>query len=346
LKRFITEGNKKRNQVDYNFKRKILVTGAGGYVGSKLVPALISKDYKVLAVDTYWYGEKVFKDEFNEKLKVIKLDIRNQEALRDVLSGVTDVIHLACISNDPSFDLNPQLGKSINLDAFEPLVNLAKESGVQRFIYASSSSVYGVKEELRVTEGLSLNPLTDYSKYKMICEEILSKYVTNDFVGVTLRPATVCGWSPRQRFDLSVNILTNLAVNKNEITVFGGTQFRPNIHIDDMVQAYLLMLESPTNMINGSVFNVGSENLSLNEIAIEVSKHTNVENIIHTSTNDLRSYRVDSQKICNQLGFRFQKTVADAIKDIVKAFRDNKYSDSLNNPLYFNIKRMQQLGLS
>jgi nucleoside-diphosphate-sugar epimerase len=259
------------------------------------------------------------------------------------MQGVTDVIHLACISNDPSFDLNPELGKSINLDAFEPLVRIARKSGVNRFIYASSSSVYGVKSEERVTEKLSVEPLTDYSKYKAICEEILFKYYSNDFVCTVLRPATVCGYSPRQRFDLSVNILTNHAINNGSIRVFGGTQFRPNIHIEDMVNAYLLVLNSSSQIINAKVYNVGSENLSINQIAQEVSKHTKVVNIEHEDTDDLRSYRIDSSKICEELGFNFMKSVGDAVVDLVAAFKENRYSDPLHNPLYFNIKRMKEL---
>lgn len=309
------------------------------------MPSLIDKGYEVVAVDTFWYGREVIDSTPSESLLVYDLDIRNQFSLSKVMHGVTDVIHLACISNDPSFDLNPQLGKSINLDAFEPLVKLSINSGVRRFIYASSSSVYGVKEEERVTEELSLKPLTDYSKFKAMCEDILLKYTSSNFVGTVLRPATVCGWSPRQRFDLSVNILTNHAVNSGQIKVFGGTQYRPNIHIEDMVDAYLLTLNAPESSVNSEVFNVGSDNLSLNQIAEEVSRNTGVDKIIHEPTDDLRSYRIDSSKISRALGFQFQRNVGSAVLDLVKAFNEKKFQDSMNNAMYFNIKRMKELAI-
>jgi len=326
-------------------KRSVLITGAGGYVGARLVPRLLENGFKVVAVDTYWYGSNVLASHSSSSLNIVQMDIRNQNVLKDAMEGVTDVIHLACISNDPSFDLNPQLGKSINLDAFEPLVKIAIDSGVSRFVYASSSSVYGVKEEDNVTEVLSLKPLTDYSKYKAMCEDILLKYATSNFVCTILRPATVCGWSPRQRFDLSVNILTNHAVNNGQIKVFGGSQYRPNIHIEDMVDAYLLTLNAPENIVNSEVFNVGSDNLSLNEIAEEVSRNTGVDKIIHEPTDDLRSYRIDSSKISRALGFQFQRNVGSAVLDLVKAFNEKKFQDSMNNAMYFNIKRMKELEI-
>lgn len=294
-------------------------------------------------MDTYWYGKGVLNPTSSEALQIEELDIRDLSALSEAMHEVSDVIHLACISNDPSFDLNPELGKSINLDAFEPLVKVALNAGVRRFIYASSSSVYGIKEEERVTEDLSLQPLTDYSRYKAICEETLLKYNTNDFLCTVLRPATVCGFSSRQRFDLSVNILTNHAINSGRIKVFGGSQYRPNVHIEDMVDAYLLTLNTSDNLINGKIFNVGSDNLSLDQIANEVSRYTGVTNIVHEPTDDLRSYRIDSKKICEELGFEFKRNVSKAVSDLVDAFRANKFFDSMNNPLYFNIKRMKEL---
>lgn len=326
--------------------RRVLVTGAGGYVGARLVPRLLDSGFEVVAVDTYWYGKSFFEVDKNPSLKLVELDIRNQSKLKEVFLGITDVIHLACISNDPSFDLNPKLGKSINLDAFEPLVDMSARSGVQRFIYASSSSVYGVKEEAKVTEELPLEPLTDYSRYKAICEDILLNYSSSNFVCTVLRPATVCGWSPRQRFDLSVNILTNHAVNSRQIKVYGGSQYRPNIHIEDMVDAYLLTLNAPERSVNSEVFNVGSDNLSMDQIAEEVSKNTGVSKIVHEPTDDLRSYRIDSSKITKALGFQFRRNVGAAVIDLVKAFNEKKFEDSMNNPLYFNIKRMKELGIN
>jgi len=326
--------------------RRVFITGAGGYVGARLVPSLLREGYSVVAFDTFWYGKEVFDSLESERFRLIEGDIRNRALLADSLDGTTDVIHLACISNDPSFDLNPELGKSINLDAFEPLVQVARNAGVRRFIYASSSSVYGVKEEEeRVTEELSLEPLTDYSKFKAICEEILLNYQSDDFLCTVLRPATVCGWSPRQRFDLSVNILTNHAINNGKIKVFGGSQYRPNIHIEDMVDAYLLTLNSSDKSVNGKIFNVGADNLSLDQIANEVSGYTGVTNIVHEPTDDLRSYRIDSRKICEELGFEFKRNVGSAVSDLVNAFKEGKFTNSMNNPLYFNIKRMKELDV-
>jgi nucleoside-diphosphate-sugar epimerase len=326
---------------------KILITGAGGYVGSQLVPALLELGYHVIALDTFWYGIHVF-DELipNENLKIVHEDLRNTQNLMHYLKGVQVVIHLACISNDPSFDMDPKLGKSINLDSFHPLVLAAKESGVERFIYASSSSVYGVKEEQKVTEDLTLEPLTDYSRFKMQCEEILLSETSGSFIGTILRPATVCGFSIRQRFDLSVNILTNHAITNSQVLVFGGSQHRPNIHIEDMVRAYLSVIEAPISKVQNEIFNVGIDNLSIDEIAQIVSKVTNVSQIKHLPTDDLRSYRIDSSKIITMLNFKFRFTVEDAVKDLVAKFQMNAFSDPLNNPRYFNIKRMKELKIS
>lgn len=328
-------------------KRTVVVFGGGGYVGAVLVPLLLAQGYVVRVFDTFWYGKEVFVTEVNNSnLELVTGDVRNVEAVSAVLNGATDVIHLACISNDPSFDLDPKLGKSINLDSFSPLVNLSKKNGVQRFIYASSSSVYGVKTEEKVTEDLSLEPLTDYSRFKANCEEIILAAHSPNFRCTVLRPATVCGVSPRQRFDLSVNILTNHAINLRKIMVFGGSQFRPNLHIQDMARAYLHLLEQDKN-IDGAIFNVGGENLSLDQIAQKVKNQLDFElEIHHSDTNDLRSYRVDSSKIQVDLGFKPIFSVDDAITDLQKAFVDNRYENSLENSLYFNIKRMKALSLA
>jgi nucleoside-diphosphate-sugar epimerase len=328
-------------------KRTVVVFGGAGYVGAVLTPALLAEGYLVKVFDTFWYGKSVFKEEFaNSNLQLIQGDIRNIEEVRSALKGATDVIHLACISNDPSFDLDPRLGKSINLDSFAPLVIAAKLSGVRRFIYASSSSVYGVKVEEKVTEELSLEPLTDYSKFKAACEEIILEAHTSDFRCTVLRPATICGVSSRQRFDLSVNILTNHAINLGKITVFGGSQFRPNLHIQDMVRAYLHILQQDKN-VDREIFNVGGENLSLDKIALKVQKQVGKHlEIHHSDTNDLRSYRVDSSKILTKLGFEPIFSVDQAIIDLQREFLSNKFQDSLENPMYFNIKKMKELSLA
>lgn len=328
-------------------KQIIVVFGGGGYVGSVLVPMLLKENYQVRVFDTFWYGKDVFaRHKDNIGLELIKSDIRDIHSVTLALQNADIVIHLACISNDPSFDLDPKLGKSINLDSFSPLVDSAKRLGVSNFIYASSSSVYGIKLEDKVTEQLSLEPLTDYSKFKMLCEEIILEKQSPDFVCTVLRPATVCGVSPRQRFDLSVNILTNHAVNLGKITVFGGSQSRPNLDIRDMARAYLHVLQNE-DKVAGEVFNVGGENLTLDEIAKKV-KHQlrNSVEIHHRATDDLRSYRVDSSKILSKIGFKPTYTVEDSIIDLNISFSKGEFIDSLKNPMYFNIKRMQELSLA
>ena len=293
-------------------KKKIFITGGAGYVGCSLVDQLIEKYYDVTVLDLCLYGDNVFNDK--SKVNLIKGDIRDQKLLEESLPGHNAVIHLACISNDPSFELNPLLGKSINLDAFEPLIKISKESGISRFIYASSSSVYGIKEDMNVTENVKLEPITDYSKFKAHCEEICLKYSSKDFITTIIRPATVCGFSKRQRFDLVVNILTNLGVNTGQITVFGGKQLRPNIHINDMIDAYLNVLEQEEKKVNSKIYNVGYENQPVIELANLVKK--NIEKkveIILTETNDNRSYHISSDKIKNELGFINKYTIEDAI---------------------------------
>jgi len=327
-------------------KRTVVVFGGAGYVGAILVPKLIHEGFNVKVFDTFWYGEKIFGDFINnQRLEIVKGDVRDSTAVAVALKNATDVIHLACISNDPSFDLDPKLGKSINLDSFPELVRIAKKSGVKRFIFASSSSVYGVKDEDKVTEDLSLNPLTDYSKFKMQCENIILEEQSATFICTILRPATICGVSPRQRFDLSVNILTNHAYNTGTIRVFGGEQFRPNLHIDDMARAYIHVLNQNKN-VAGEIFNVGGENLSLNQIAnrIQILIDKDIR-ICHEITNDLRSYRVDSSKIFNKIGFKPKYSIDDAVNELSAAFNQSKYIDPLNNSFYFNIKRMKELSL-
>jgi nucleoside-diphosphate-sugar epimerase len=324
--------------------QKILVTGGAGYVGAQLIPHLLEKGCEVTVLDLMIYGAEVLPE--YENLRKIKGDIRDQALLRQILPGHDAVIHLACISNDPSFELNPDLGRSINLDAFRPLVECSRDAGVQRFIYASSSSVYGVKEEPNVHEDMTLEPLTDYSRFKADCEQILAEYQADDFTTVTIRPATVCGYSPRQRLDVVVNILTNLAYHKREITVFGGSQLRPNIHIADMVQAYVTLLEAPTEKIAGEIFNAGYENQSVTELADTVKDVIGEDvKLTVTPTDDNRSYHISSEKIRQELGFVAQHSIREAVVDLVEAFEKGKLPNSLTHERYFNIKRMQSLNL-
>jgi nucleoside-diphosphate-sugar epimerase len=328
--------------------RTVLVTGGAGYVGSVLVPKLLAAGYQVRVLDLYIYGEDVLAAvKGHPGLREIKGDIRDQALLRSALAGCNAVIHLACISNDPSFELDPTLGKSINYDAFFPLVALSKASGVRRFIYASSSSVYGVKPETNVTEDLALEPLTDYSKYKALCEEVLLKERAPGFATLILRPATVCGYSPRLRLDLTVNILTNHAVNNRRITVFGGQQMRPNIHIDDVTDLYAQALDWPAAAIDGGVFNAGYDNRRVIEIAeaVRASAGQQVE-IVTTPTDDHRSYHISSDKIRRELGFVPKRTVENAIDDLLGAFRGGQIPDAMRDIRYYNIRTMQKLSLT
>ena len=324
--------------------KKILITGGGGYVGCYLSDYLVDNGYEVSVLDLFIYGENVFEN--SNKIKKHKGDIRDKDLLKKIIPGHDIVIHLACISNDPSFELNPSLGKSINLDAFEPLVEISKISGVKRFIYASSSSVYGIKEDKDVHEDMILEPITDYSKFKAECEKILFKFMNNSFETVVIRPATVCGYSKRQRLDVIVNILSNIGFHNKTISIFGGSQLRPNIHIKDMVRAYKYLIKASKKDVNGEIFNAGWENKSVSEIANIVKNELgNDIKLVVTPTNDNRSYHISSQKLKNILNFETKFTISDAVKDLKKAFENNLLKDPINNSNYFNIKKMQEIDL-
>ena len=324
--------------------KKIFITGGAGYVGAVLVPHLLKKNSFVTVLDLMIYGDDVLPKHPN--LQSVKGDIRDQTLLKELIPGHDVVIHLACISNDPSFELNPLLGKDINLDAFRPLVEISKNVGVQRFIYASSSSVYGIKSEPNIHEEMTLEPLTDYSRFKVDCEKILSEYQSDNFTTVTIRPATVCGYSPRQRLDVVVNILTNLAYHKREISVFGGEQLRPNIHIKDMVEAYMVMLNAHKEKIAGKIFNAGYENQPVKELAKTVKAVVGIDvTLITTPTDDNRSYHISSQKIKDELGFKTTHTIREAVEDLCAAFDKGLLLNTLDNEMYFNIKRMKNLHL-
>lgn len=331
-------------------KQTIVVTGGAGYCGSRLVPQLLDDGYKVRVFDVMYFGND-FLPKQHPDLEIVQGDIRDTKKLREVFDGSDSVVHLACISNDASFELDEKLSTTVNLDAFEPMVLAAKASGVQRLIYASSSSVYGVSDKADVTEDHELVPLTLYNKYKGMCEPLLLKHLDDNFAGVILRPATVCGYAPRQRLDLTVNILTNLAVNKRQITVFGGDQMRPNLHIQDYCDVVKLMLISNPKIIQGQTFNVGYENLTINQISQIVKKI--VENrfpgpdieIVKTKSDDNRSYHINSDKIQKVLGFKPKLSVEDAVEELCSAFHENKLPNSLEDDRYFNVKRLTRLGV-
>jgi nucleoside-diphosphate-sugar epimerase len=322
----------------------VLVTGGAGYVGAMLVPQMLAAGHRVTVLDLFLYGEDVLKPD--PHLRLVKGDLRDAATVQTALAGCDAVIHLACISNDPSFELDPHLGKSINYDCFRPLVRAAKRAGVKRFVYASSSSVYGIKDGVEVTEDLPLEPLTDYSKFKALCERVLEEEREPGFVTLTIRPATVCGYSPRQRLDVIVNILTNLAVHTGKVKVMGGAQKRPNIHIQDMCDVYLLSLQAPDEMIDGKIYNVGYENHTVSQLA-EIVRDVvgNSVRIEVEPTNDPRSYHISSARIKDELGFVPDHPIGEASADLVNAFGKGLLPNAMNEPRYYNIRMMQKAGL-
>jgi len=330
--------------------KNVVIFGGAGYCGSILVPQLLDEGYNVTVFDIMWYGND-FLPKSNPNLTLIKGDVRDTPKVAEALVGQDIVLHLACISNDASFDLDEALSTTVNLDSFEPLVIEAKKAGVKRFVFASSSSVYGVSEQPDVTEDHPLLPVSLYNKFKGMCEPLLVKHTDENFVGTIFRPATVCGYGPRQRLDVSVNILTNHALNKGKITVFGGEQLRPNLHIQDYCDACKLLMTAPDEKVAGERFNVGFQNMSIMEIAETVKKvveetHPEMGDIpiVVTESNDKRSYHINSDKIKTQLGFKPQHTVEDAVRDLCKAFADGKLPDSFDDDKYYNIRTMQAIG--
>lgn len=327
------------------------MTGGAGYCGSLLVPQLLSHGYKVTVYDTLFFGDD-FLPKDNPNLQIVRGDIRDTARMAAALPGHDAFISLACISNDASFELDEKLSTSINMDAFEPMVAAAKQAGVRRFIYASSSSVYGVSDQPEVTEDHPLVPLTLYNKYKGMCEPLLNALADDNFTVVTFRPATVCGYAPRLRLDLSVNILTNHAVTNGKITVFGGSQLRPNLHVQDYADAAEMLLTAPAEKIQREVFNIGFQNMSIMDIALLVKKVVEAEmpdrapiDIATTPTDDIRSYHINSDKVKRVLGFAPRFTIEDAVRGLVQAFRDNKIPDSMQNDWYYNIRTMKKLNV-
>lgn len=330
--------------------KKVLLTGGAGYVGSLLTPQLLDAGYEVTIYDVMFFGDW-FLPKNNPRLKIVKGDIRDTAKLAEVLKSQDIVINLACISNDASFELDEKLSTSVNLDAFEPMVIAAKEAGVKRFIYASSSSVYGVSDKPDVTEDQALVPLTLYNKYKGMCEPLLFKHTSKDFVGVVFRPATVCGYAPRLRLDLSVNILTNHAVTNNRITVFGGSQLRPNLHIQDYVDLCKLLLTASDEKIANQIFNCGYQNMSIMDLAHMVKRVVSEEfpdkppiDIVTTPSDDNRSYHINSDKIRRVLNFAPKHSIEEAIRDLCHAFREGKIQESMTSDQYYNVRTLKKFN--
>lgn len=327
----------------------VFCAGGGGYVGTLLVSKLLAKGHKVTVYDIFYFGNYL---PIHDNLTVIYGDIRDAENIERQCSGHEIFVNLACISNDSSFALDERLSTSINLDAFEPMVVSAKRAGISRFIFASSSSVYGVSEKENVVETDPLVPLTLYNKYKGMCEPLLFKHTDENFTGVVFRPATVCGYSPRMRLDLSVNILTHHAITKNHITVFGGTQERPNLHIADYCDVVELLMEAPKEKIANEIFNVGCMNASLLDLAriVKISvmeDFPEIENIEITTelSEDLRSYRINSDKIKKILGFVPKHSVTEAVEDICRAYADGLIRDD-GDDHYYNVRQLKKLNVA
>ena len=307
---------------------RILVTGACGYKGHVLVPKLLKNGHEVVAIDTQWFGCYL---QPHENLSIIQADVRNQDDVP--LAGIDCIIHLSSIANDPCADLDPKLTWEISALATMQLADRARRAGIEHFIYASSGSVYGVSDEPQVTEDLELHPLSEYNKTKMVGERVILSY-SDDMAVQIIRPATVCGLSPRMRLDVSVNLLTMQALTKGEITVFGGDQTRPNIHIDDITDVYLHFLERPN--LTG-VYNAGFENISILEIANMVTRHVPAITTV-TASNDPRSYRVNSDKLL-ATGFRPSKSVEIAIEEMVASYHAGELIDEDRS---YNLRWMQQ----
>ncbi|MAE66487.1 MAG: UDP-glucose 4-epimerase [Phycisphaeraceae bacterium] len=323
----------------------VLVTGGAGYVGAVLVPKLLQAGWRVRVLDWYLYGRDVLDDVADDpRLEQHEGDLRDPDLVARRLRDCRAVVHLACISNDPSSDLNPALTRSVNLDAFAPLVHAARDAGVRRFVYASSSSVYGISDRPIVDEDHPLAPLTDYSRYKAWCEPILLEQQSPSFVPVIVRPATVCGASPRQRFDVVVNLLTAHAACRGQVTVFGGRQMRPNLHIEDMTDLYVQLLSETDERVAGEIFNVGAENLAVADIAQRIRDAARGQRrclpIVTRPTEDERSYRISSDRIKRHLGFVPRRTVDDAIADVLAALREGRFPGATDDPRYHNVRMM------
>ena len=312
---------------------KLLVTGGCGYKGSVLIPKLLADGHEIISVDTQWFGNYLPK---HEKLQNLQMDIRDTENIP--VDDVDAIIHLANIANDPAVELNPTVSWEVNVLAGQQLADKATRAGVNQFIFASSGSVYGVKEEPLVTEDLTLVPISVYNKTKMVAERVFLSYADEMQVHC-IRPATVCGISPRMRLDVSVNMLTYQALKNGKITVFGGDQTRPNIHIQDVANIYRHFLKNPN--IKSGCYNAGFENLKIMDIAKLVQQETGAE-IEITPSNDPRSYRQDSTKLI-ATGFEPEHTVLDAIREIKKAYESKDFPESDS---CYTVKWMKKLGVA
>lgn len=327
--------------------KNILITGGSGYVGTRLTYRLLNnKKIKIVNYDISLFGDDHLPSATN--YSYVKEDLRNTEQLEKTIINhqIDTVIHLACISNDPTFELKSDISKQINFDCFEDLVSISKKNSVKKFIYASTCSVYGITDNPNVTEDHPLLPMTDYNKYKADCEPILIKYLDDKFQGLTIRPATVCGFSEKMRFDLTVNILTNFAYNRGFIKVLGGQQTRPNIHLEDMCDLYEYLTKVSFDKINKKIYNAGVENLKIIEIAniikdiFQKKLNKNIEIRIEPS-NDKRSYNINSDKIKKELGFEFKRNVSNAVNDLIDNFTNGNLKNTFDDK-WLNIEVLKK----
>ena len=320
-------------------RNKVLVTGGCGYVGSILVPKL-AKEFEVVVLDSMLFGNYL---PSVPNISIVEGDIRDNQLVHSVLSGCTDVIHLAAIANDPCCDLNPGITCDVNKNAVISLVEIAKNCSVRRFINASTGSTYGVKEEESVTEDLTLEPTTLYAKLKAETEEIVRSASNKNFTTISIRSGTVFGLSPRMRFDLIINIMTKSATADGKIIVHGGNQYRSNVHIDDITDLYYSLLKIPSEQINGRIYNFSSTNHTASEIAEMVRSETGAAIHIDINTIDDRSYQLSSEKIKRELGYKPKKTVRQGIREIKNAFYEGHFANPNDNK-YYNIRAMKELG--
>lgn len=325
----------------------VLVTGGAGYIGSVLTRALLAHGCRVRVLDTRFFGDGLAGLD-DPRLENVLGDIRDATLYREALAGVDVVVHLAAVANDPSFDLDPDLGRSVNHACLDHVMRLPRETGARRFVYASSASVYGISEAPEVDESHPLVPVTDYNRYKAKGEELLFPLTADGFETVAVRAATVCGVSPRQRLDLTVNLLTAQAVADGGITVFGGAQYRPNVHIEDLVQVYLrLVLDDRLGPLNAAALNVGHQNLTVADIARRVADTAGTltgaaVSVTTTASDDVRSYRLTSRRLARTLGITPRRTVDDACRDVGTAILDGRIADPLTDERLHNVRWMKR----
>ena len=338
----------------------ILVTGAAGFIGAAVSEALLRRGEQLVGIDNlndYYDVElknaRLKRLSCHPEFKFVQLDISDRQDVSELFhnSAFDIVVNLAAQAGVRYSMENPSAYVDANLVGFGNILEGCRHGEITHLVYASSSSVYGVSDAPDVTEEHPLVPLTLYNKFKGMCEPLLKKYTDSAFTGVIFRPATVCGYGPRQRLDVSVNILTNHAINKGKITVFGGSQLRPNLHIQDYCDLCQLLLEAPAEKIQNEIFNCGVENMSIMEIAQTVKRVVEEEfpdindlEIVTTPTDDIRSYHINSDKITRVLGFKPTHTVEDAIRDLCTAFRNSKLPSSFDDDIYFNVRRLKRIN--